>query len=102
MSSCSATQITIQQTSEFLFDKHSLKQCGDRSSSINDLKQPVLIILQFYSAATFDWHDPFQLDASLTEDEIAVRDTFRSYCAEKLLPRVVEANRNEGELLFYI
>lgn len=52
----------------------------------------------FFFAATFDWHDPFQLDTSLTEDEIAVRETFRSYCTDKLLPRVVEANRNESKL----
>lgn len=44
---------------------------------------------------TFDWVDPFNLDGQLHDDEKAVRDSFRAYCNEKLLPRVVEANRNE-------
>ncbi|CAK9799344.1 Glutaryl-CoA dehydrogenase, mitochondrial [Anthophora quadrimaculata] len=45
--------------------------------------------------STFNWQDPFNLEVQLTEDEILIRDQFRSYCKEKLLPRVVEANRNE-------
>ncbi|CAK9814721.1 Glutaryl-CoA dehydrogenase, mitochondrial [Anthophora plagiata] len=45
--------------------------------------------------STFNWQDPFDLESQLTEDEILMRDQFRSYCKEKLLPRVVEANRNE-------
>lgn len=44
---------------------------------------------------TFNWEDPFNLESQLTQDEIMVRDQFRSYCREKLLPRVVEANRKE-------
>ncbi|XP_012248425.1 glutaryl-CoA dehydrogenase, mitochondrial [Bombus impatiens] len=44
---------------------------------------------------TFNWEDPFDLESQLTQDEILVRDQFRSYCREKLLPRVLEANRKE-------
>uniref|UniRef100_A0A182NB25 glutaryl-CoA dehydrogenase (ETF) n=1 Tax=Anopheles dirus TaxID=7168 RepID=A0A182NB25_9DIPT len=44
---------------------------------------------------TFDWEDPLNLESQLTEDEIAVRDSFRAYCEDKLLSRVIEANRNE-------
>ncbi|XP_061716031.1 glutaryl-CoA dehydrogenase, mitochondrial [Cydia pomonella] len=43
----------------------------------------------------FNWEDPLNLDAQLHDDEKAVRDSFKAYCNEKLLPRVVEANRNE-------
>jgi len=43
----------------------------------------------------FDWADPLLLDEALTEDERMVRDSARAYCQEKLLPRVLEANRNE-------
>jgi glutaryl-CoA dehydrogenase len=43
----------------------------------------------------FQWDDPFLLDAQLTEEERMVRDTARAYCAEKLQPRIVEANRHE-------
>ena len=43
----------------------------------------------------FDWADPLLLDEALTEDERMVRDSARAYCQEKLLPRVLEANRHE-------
>jgi len=43
----------------------------------------------------FDWADPLLLDEALTEDERVVRDSARAYCQEKLLPRVLEANRHE-------
>lgn len=45
----------------------------------------------------FNWEDPLNLDSQLTEDEIAIRDSFRSYCQEKLLPRVIKANREESK-----
>jgi len=35
------------------------------------------------------------LESQLTQDEILMRDQFRSYCQEKLLWRVIEANRKE-------
>jgi glutaryl-CoA dehydrogenase len=44
---------------------------------------------------TFQWQDPFLLDDQLTDDERAVRDVSRAYAREKLLPRVLEANRHE-------
>lgn len=47
------------------------------------------------SRPTFNWEDPFLLDAQLTEDERMVRDAARAYCQEKLEPRVLEAFRNE-------
>ncbi|XP_039312336.1 glutaryl-CoA dehydrogenase, mitochondrial isoform X2 [Solenopsis invicta] len=43
----------------------------------------------------FSWEDPFNLESQLTQDEILMRDQFRSYCQEQLLPRVIEANRKE-------
>jgi glutaryl-CoA dehydrogenase len=47
------------------------------------------------SEARFDWADPLLLDGELSEDERLVRDSARAYCQEKLLPRVVAANRHE-------
>src|SRR6201996_715041 len=38
----------------------------------------------------FDPHDPLRLDASLSDDEIAVRDTVRQFCAENVVPHVAE------------
>lgn len=45
--------------------------------------------------AAFDWADPLRLDDQLSEDERAIRDAARSYCQERLFPRVLEANRHE-------
>lgn len=44
----------------------------------------------------FDWRDPLVLEEQLTADEILIRDTFRTYCQERLMPRILLANRNEG------
>ncbi len=46
-------------------------------------------------AKPFDWEDPFFLDDQLTEEEVAIRDAARDYCQDKLMPRVLLANRNE-------
>jgi glutaryl-CoA dehydrogenase len=43
----------------------------------------------------FDWADPLLLEDELSEEERMVRDSARDYCQEKLLPRVIEANRHE-------
>ncbi|MFL6844780.1 MAG: acyl-CoA dehydrogenase [Allosphingosinicella sp.] len=40
---------------------------------------------------TFDWADPFALDAQLSDEERIVRDTAEGYAQEKLQPRVTEA-----------
>ena len=45
--------------------------------------------------ARFEWDDPLLLDQQLSDDERAVRDAARSYCQERLAPRVVEAFRHE-------
>ena len=46
--------------------------------------------------AQFNWSDPFFLDEQLSEDERLIRNTARDYAQEKLLPRVIEANRHES------
>lgn len=43
----------------------------------------------------FNWEDPLNLDGQLHDDEKAIRDSFKAYCNEKLLPRIIEANRKE-------
>jgi glutaryl-CoA dehydrogenase len=43
----------------------------------------------------FQWDDPLLLDGQLTADERQVRDAAHAYCQEKLMPRVLMANRNE-------
>jgi glutaryl-CoA dehydrogenase len=43
----------------------------------------------------FQWQDPLLLDARLQDEERIVRDSVHKYCQEKLMPRILEANRNE-------
>jgi len=43
----------------------------------------------------FRWDDPLRFDAELSEDERAIRDAARAYCQDKLMPRILEANRHE-------
>ena len=44
----------------------------------------------------FNWTDPLLLETCLTEEEIQIRDQVRTYCSEKLMPRILMANRNES------
>ena len=43
----------------------------------------------------FQWDDPLLLDEQLSEDERMVRDAAHDYCQEKLMPRILLANREE-------
>ena len=47
------------------------------------------------SRVAFNWSDPFDLDSQLTEEERMVRDSARFYCQNKLMPRILDANRRE-------
>lgn len=47
------------------------------------------------SKPTFKWDDPFLLNDQLTDEERMIRDTARKYCQDKLMPRILEANRKE-------
>ncbi|WP_018389945.1 acyl-CoA dehydrogenase [Ancylobacter sp. FA202] len=47
------------------------------------------------SKVSFDWTDPVDFDAQLTEEERLVRDTARDYAQEKLQPRVTSAYMEE-------
>src|SRR2546425_12180681 len=48
-----------------------------------------------HSKASFHWDDPLLLDEQLTYSERAVRDAARSYCQDRLTPRVLESFRHE-------
>ncbi|WP_037455241.1 acyl-CoA dehydrogenase [Skermanella stibiiresistens] len=43
----------------------------------------------------FQWEDPLLLEDELSEEERMVRDSARAYAQDKLMPRVLEANRHE-------
>lgn len=44
---------------------------------------------------SFDWQDPLRFDDLLTPEEMMIRDTARTYAHERLMPRILESNRNE-------
>lgn len=44
---------------------------------------------------SFKWEDPLLFDSLLSEEERMIRDSAHQYCQEKLMPRILEANRNE-------
>jgi len=41
------------------------------------------------------WDDPLLIEDQLTDEERMIRDRARAYCQDKLMPRVIEANRLE-------
>jgi glutaryl-CoA dehydrogenase len=45
--------------------------------------------------AAFRWDDPLHVDDLLDDDERQIRDMTRDYAQEKLMPRILEANRHE-------
>ncbi|MDN5849419.1 MAG: acyl-CoA dehydrogenase [Nitrococcus sp.] len=45
--------------------------------------------------AAFEWNDPLRLDEQLSEDERMVRDAAHEYAQQRLMPRILEANRHE-------
>ncbi|KAI0534875.1 mitochondrial glutaryl-CoA dehydrogenase-like protein [Xylaria digitata] len=47
------------------------------------------------STSAFDWKDPLASKNLLTEEELAIAETAERYCQERLLPRVLQAYRDE-------
>src|SRR5918997_3265031 len=45
--------------------------------------------------AGFRWDDPFLLEDQLGDDERMIRDSARAYAQERLLPRIIDAYREE-------
>ncbi len=45
--------------------------------------------------APFSWEDPLDLDSCLQEEERIIRDSAHQYCQERLMPRILQANREE-------
>ena len=47
------------------------------------------------SEPVFRWEDALRLEDEFTAEERLVRDSARDYCRERLMPRILEANRKE-------
>ncbi|KAF2495218.1 glutaryl-CoA dehydrogenase-like protein [Lophium mytilinum] len=48
-----------------------------------------------HTPAAFDWKDPLGANNLFTEDELAIAETAEAYCQERMLPRLLDAYRNE-------
>lgn len=77
-----------------LIPQHVFRRCQGTTAataqSANKQKEP-----KSKSVAIFSWKDALNMESQLTEEEIMVRDQFRNYCQDKLMPRILLANRNE-------
>lgn len=73
---------------------HGLLRFNSTFSRIHGLKS--LSGIRYASnSQKFDWRDPFLLENSLNEEERMIRDQFRNYCQNQLMPRVKQAYRDE-------
>lgn len=48
------------------------------------------------SSAGFNWSDPLNWQSTLSDEEKMIQESAHQYAQEKLMPRVLEANRNEN------
>tara|TARA_B100000686_G_scaffold349606_1_gene443403 strand:+ start:241 stop:1455 length:1215 start_codon:yes stop_codon:yes gene_type:complete len=46
-------------------------------------------------APRFDWADPFSINDQLTQDERLIRDTTKSFAQDRLMPGVLQGNREQ-------
>ncbi len=60
-----------------------------------EVKQEARAPAQGGTGRPFQWDDPFLIDEQLSDEERMIRDTARAYAQEQLLPRVLEAYRDE-------
>ena len=56
---------------------------------------PIVAAAKKSPLAPFKWDDALLLDGQLSEEERAIRDTAHAYCQDRLMPRVLMANRHE-------
>ncbi|THZ70461.1 glutaryl-CoA dehydrogenase-like protein [Aureobasidium pullulans] len=69
--------------------RQTARQLGSRG--------PAASVARRYAHApvAFDWKDPLNASNMFTEEELAISETAESYCQERMLPRVLDAYRNE-------
>jgi glutaryl-CoA dehydrogenase len=50
---------------------------------------------QPHAPLTFSWEDPLHLAATLSDEERLIEETTRAYAQDRLMPRILEASRQE-------
>ncbi|XP_027200094.2 glutaryl-CoA dehydrogenase, mitochondrial [Dermatophagoides pteronyssinus] len=58
-------------------------------------KQNLCTTSTINSQEKFDWQDPFRIYDELTSDEREIKQQIHDYCTKQLMPRIIQANRNE-------
>ncbi|KAL8768414.1 MAG: hypothetical protein Q9209_005320 [Squamulea sp. 1 TL-2023] len=48
-----------------------------------------------HAPSVFNWEDPLVSNSLFSEEELAIQDTAKSYCQERMSPRILDAYRNE-------
>lgn len=71
-----------------------LRQCARRAAI--PLRPCAARTFASASGPTFNWEDPLASNNLLTEEERAIGETAERYCQEQLLPRVLQAYRDES------
>lgn len=46
---------------------------------------------RYASSAVFNWEDPLAAEELYTAEELAIQETARQYCQERLMPRILGA-----------
>ncbi|KAM0805472.1 glutaryl-CoA dehydrogenase-like protein [Usnea florida] len=62
---------------------------------LNVARTPTITKRYAHAPVAFNWEDPLDSASLFTEEELAIRETANSYCQERMLPRVLDAYRNE-------
>jgi glutaryl-CoA dehydrogenase len=59
------------------------------------MSSPLQAVAAAPAKPEFAWDDPFLFEEQLTDDERLIQSTAREYAQERLMPRILEANRHE-------
>lgn len=60
-----------------------------RNRLVNSAKSLTMTKRYAHAPVTFNWEDPLDSASLFTEDELAIQETAKSYCQERMLPRVL-------------
>ncbi|CCF45505.1 glutaryl-CoA dehydrogenase, partial [Colletotrichum higginsianum] len=77
--------------------RSALRTCARRCVAAPS--RSVLPAVRTFASASdgpvFNWEDPLNSKNLLTEEELAISETAERYCQERMLPRVLQAYRDE-------
>ncbi|CAD6564736.1 MAG: hypothetical protein ASARMPREDX12_004712 [Alectoria sarmentosa] len=66
-----------------------------RKQLVNAARTSVITRRYAHAPVALNWEDPLDSASLFTEEEVAIQETANSYCQERMLPRVLDAFRDE-------